>query len=249
MSGTLSVNERGATVKIVRKNTLQRRGHFAGQEIIDSQRNHMEPEELQRFFKSMPKRSIWYPYFFIQYFYGCRLSEPALILDEDVDFKKGQIIIKRLKKKREEAGYQESVYAADSRVLEAVQTALDWKVALKEEANPFLFPSKKKTEKTGAERLSQLRHLDGFCAVSRFTAHRMFQRVAQQAKLPERLHHSHVLRHTRATLLLASGMAPEQVQHLLGHSSLRMTQRYLGIAESMRHKMSTELLQQGAGFV
>lgn len=243
MSASLSV----ADGKIVRKNTLRRRGHYAGREIIDATRNHLEPDELARFFKVMPKRSFWYPYFFLQYFYGCRLSEPALILDEDVDVKGHEIIIKRLKKNREEDGYKECVYKADDRVIDVVKVALDWKVQLREMDNPFLFPAKKKTSKPGAERLSQLRHLDGHGAVSRFTAHRTFQRIAIEAKLPERLQHSHVLRHTRATLLLASGVSPEQVQFLLGHSSLRMTQRYIGLAESMRNKISTELLQQGLG--
>jgi integrase len=243
MSGSLSV----ADGKIVRKNQLRRRGRYAGREIIDATRNHLEPEELARFFKVVPKRSFWHPYFFIQYFYGCRLSEPALILDEDVDMEGGEIIIKRLKKNREEDGYKECVYKADERVLDVVRVALDWKVSLREQENPFLFPAKKKTKKPGAERLSQLRHLDGHGAVSRFTAHRVFQKIAVEAKLPERLQHSHVLRHTRATLLLASGVTPEQVQFLLGHSSLRMTQRYIGIAESMRTKISADILAQGLG--
>lgn len=246
MSVSLSV---GADGKVARSNTLRRRGKFAGKEIVDAQRKHLEPDELQRFFKTIPPTSFWHPYFYIQYIYGCRLSEPALILDEDVSFTDKQIIIKRLKKNQEkvEGGYKEHVYSADERVLNAVRIAQRWKQHNKEEENPFLFPAKKRTKAPGAERLSQLRHLDGYGAISRFTASRVFTEVAVRAKLPERLQHSHVLRHTRATLLLASGVPPQQVQFLLGHNNLKMTERYLGIAESMRTKISTDLLQQGLG--
>lgn len=245
MSGSLSVGDDGK----LQRHRLKRRGHFAGKEIVDSKRKHLEPDELQRFFRQIPQQSFWYPYFFIQYVFGCRLSEPALILDEDVSFDEKQIIIKRLKKNAEknEGGYAEHVYSADDRVMNAVATAQAWKRKMREVENPFLFPAKKKTKEPGAERLSQLRHLDGYSAISRFTAHRAFQDAAEKAGIPDTLQHSHVLRHTRATLLLASGVPAEQVQFLLGHHSLKMTQRYLGVAESMRTKISTSLLQQGLG--
>lgn len=233
--------------KLEKVNQLKRRGYFAGQEIVDATRQHLEPNELKEFFKFLPPTSFWYPYFFIQYFYGCRLSEPALILDEDVSFKKKMIVIRRLKKAQEREGYREHVYAADQRILDCVTVALRWKEHKHIEENPFLFASSRRTKVVGAERLSQLRNLDGWQAVSRFTAHRMFQRIATHLKLPENLRHSHVLRHTRATLMLAAGASPEQVQFLLGHSSLKMTMRYIGVADSMRSKLNADVLKMGLG--
>lgn len=230
-------------------NTLKRRGYFAGPEIVDVNRQHFEPAELMAFFKAIPRHSFWYPYFFLQYFYGCRLSEPALILVEDVSFKKKQIIIKRLKKAQEAEGYRETVYAADQRVLSMVQSVLDWKEKKHYEENPFLFASNRKRESddVGAERLSQLRNLDGWQAVSRFTAHRMFQRIARSIKMPENLCHSHVLRHTRAVIMMAAGASVDQVQYTLGHSSLKMTQRYVSIAENLKGKLPAELETMGLG--
>ena len=38
--------------------------------------------------------------------------------------------------------------------------------------------------------------------------------------------HSHLLRHTGATLFLKNGGSPFECQYLLGHSSLEMTKRY-----------------------
>lgn len=245
MSASLSVGDDGK----LQRHRLKRRGHFAGQEIVDAKRKHLEPAELQAFFKQIPTKSFWYPYFYLQYVFGCRLSEPALILEEDVSFEQKQIIIKRLKKnsEKEDGGYAEHVYMADERVLSVVNTALDWKRKMREVENPFLFPARRKVAQPGAERLSQLRHLDGHSAISRFTAHRAFQDAAKRASIPEKLCHSHVLRHTRATLLLASGVPAEQVQFLLGHSSLKMTQRYIGVADSMRTKLNAGFLQQGLG--
>jgi integrase len=254
MSGTLSVRDGKRLTrknpladKPLRVNTIVRRGYFAGQEIIDKTRMHLEPSELQRFFAYMPVTSFWYPYFFIQYFYGCRLSEPALLLDEDISLDKQQIVIRRLKKVSEAAGYKEHVYPMDPRVLECVKTAQRWKVHREQGDNPFLFPSQRRRAKTGAERLSQLRNIDGWQAVSRFTAHRVFKQISKALKLPDNLQHSHVLRHTRATLLLASGVAEEQVQYLLGHSNVQMTRRYLGVAESVRDTLNSEVLRKGLG--
>jgi len=203
-------------------------------------RYHLEPEELRSFFRNIPTKSFWYSYFYIQYFYGCRLSEPALILDEDVNFKKKLVLIRRLKKEQEAEGYREYVYATPPRILECVRTALAYKAVKKIEENPFLFASNRKrtTNEVGAERLSQLRNLDGWQAVSRFTAHRMFQKVARIIRLPDVLLHSHVLRHTRAVMLLAMGLTPEKVREELGHSSLNMTLRYVDVADGVRKRLA-----------
>jgi len=233
----------------IRVNTLTRRGYFSNQEVTDEERQHLKPKELKAFFNYLPKTSYWYPYFFIQYFFGCRLSEPALILDEDVNLRKGQILIRRLKKTLEKEGYREHVYALDPRVIECVKAAHVWKEKRKVTDNPFLFASNRQRENgdVGAERLSQLRNLDGWQAVSRFTAHRMFQKIGEAVKLPPNLRHSHVLRHTRAIIMLAEGASVDDVQYCLGHSSLKMTQRYMGIAETMKGHIDAKLLEMGLG--
>lgn len=204
------------------------------------ERQHLDIPELRAFFSPnvLPETSLWYPYFFIQFFFGCRLSEPALILDEDVSYKKHKIIIRRLKKAQEEDGFLETSYDANERVLKCIETAKKWKVHKGTEENPFLFASNRRraSRDVGAERLSQLRNQDGWQAVSRFTAHRMFQRIAALAKIPEPLRHSHVLRHTRAVMMLVAGEKPEAVQHILGHSSVKMTQRYFLVADVLRRR-------------
>lgn len=226
------------------------------------QRQYLEPDELKRFFDVMPKTSFWYAYFYIQYMYGCRISEVALLREEDVNFKKRQILIRRLKRQREKEGFCEVTYAADAKVLECVRTALRWKVQKKIpsptahrggvnlarpdgakaneaiDGNPFLFATDRRRALTalGTERLAKLRTLDGWQAVSRMSTHRMFRFVAETAGLPKNLQDSHVLRHSRAIILLVNGVSKEKVNDMLGHSSMKMTERYIPIAKSIRAK-------------
>lgn len=75
--------------------------------------------------------------------------------------------------------------------------------------------------------------------MSRATADRRFRAAALAAKLPKTLCHTHVLRHTRATLLLAEGAKEEDVQMLLGHASISTTRRYVHQAEQLRMRMNT----------
>ncbi len=221
-------------------------------------RDFLEPDEVQAFFKVLPVTSFWYAYYFIEYFFGCRLSEPALILDDDCNVKKKQITIKRLKRAKEKDGYREHLYKdLDDRVLKCIDTALRWKKVKKNEENPFVFASSRnrKDKEVGAERLSQLRNHEGHQAVSRFTAHRMFRRIAQQIKLPEHLQHSHVFRSTRAVLMLAEALQKgpvddeslQRVSTLLGHTDVKATQKYLKIAQSMKAKFDPEFFKMGLG--
>ncbi len=261
---------------------------------------YLKPEELVRFFRytwaatqslgdvfSQPANAsdyvapYWHSYFMLQYLFGCRLSEPALIMDVDITpararvkakaVGKGRkkkvtkakpaqpatIIIRRLKKSDEEAGFREHVYVADKRVLDAVAAAQAWKRRNQPEAgtvgpgqgrkagagvvvdddagmwaNPFVFAAtrRRETENVGAERTSQLRNADGWQAISRFTADRMFRQIATDIKLPAASRRSVVFRHTRAVLMLAMGASPETVQKAMGHVNLRVTQKYAAVA-------------------
>lgn len=211
----------------------------------DEPRPFLQPEDVRRFFSVLAPQGFWHAYFYIQFFYGCRLSEPALVLDEDVNRKKNSITIKRLKKSGE-TGYIEHVYATNKQIVDCVEAAQSHKRKKKIENNPFLFASVRTLRSEGGvERLSHLRKLDGWQAVSRFTTHRMFLKVAAQLKLPEQLRYSECLRHTRAILLLAEGSTPDRVKNLMGHSSLGMTLRYLPAAEALRAKLGVEALKTG----
>lgn len=236
-------------------------GHFRGPEAIDKVRRHLEPAELSRLFAVFEKDRgpFWYGYFRIQYYFGCRMSEVALILKEDVSFKDNAILIRRLKKKqfkkmkgsriadktqRISDGFSENVYGLNPMLVETINAVL--KVTPRE--NPWLFGSKRaptalrnedRKERMASIRITRDAQGQLWRAVSRDRAHSIFKEAAQKAGIPEKLTHTHVLRHTRATLMLAAGVPPEKVMYLLGHTSLQMTHKYMGIAQSLRLKLNT----------
>jgi len=228
---------------------IQPRGDFAGQKIVDAQRKYLEPEELKRFFEAAQEDDFWFPYFWLQFYFGCRVSEPALVLKEDISFEKEQIIIKRLKKKTKK-GYSESVYSLSSSLSTAMKRTLSWNKKKGLSRNLFLFPSSgypshlaEFWEDEPRERMGLIRRCGKSRAVGRMSAHRRFKHFASLASIPPRLSHSHVLRHSRATLMLAAGVPPDHVQFLLGHASLATTSKYLHVARELRlrYEASAEL--------
>lgn len=247
-------------------------GRFRGQEVIDANRKHLEPAEVQRLFTVLREPAVedrgrvfsfgpfWYGYFAIQYYFGCRVSEVALLLKEDVSFKTEEILIRRLKKrqwkkgddgeaKKVSDGFTESVYWMTPKLVAAVRGALESHDALGvDPKNPWLFGSASARQLgAGTDRLMLLRRteVDGktFRAVSRDTADTRFRQAATCARLPLHLRHTHTLRHTRATLALAEGTSEEDVKFLLGHSRIETTRRYLGLAKSLRQRLQTRAEQ------
>jgi integrase len=246
-------------------------GRFRGQEVIDANRKHLEPAEVQRLFTILREPAVedggrvfsfgpfWHGYFAIQYFFGCRVSEVALLLKEDVSFKTGEILIRRLKKRQFQKkgdeikkvgdGYLECVYGMTPQLADAVRGVIEAHETLGiSPKNPWLFASASaKGLGAGDDRMMLIRRteIDGqtYRAVSRDTADTRFRQAATCARLPAHLRHTHTLRHTRATLALAEGMAEEDVKFLLGHGRIETTRRYLGIAKSLRLRLQTRAEQ------
>lgn len=261
--------------------------------LEEDKRQHLEPQELIDFFKQLPapktggsskslvhetlpppSATYWRTYFFLQFFYGLKVSEPALV--KESDFKKpgsakakikAKLKIRRLKKGRDPidnnaqrearakalrkgvrrvlkdaGGFDEYVYEPSACVVEAIQQMQAWKKTArkKNDENPFLFASERHRKNTvvGIERQSQLRNVDGWQSVSRFTVNRVYRKLATEAKWPEHLRECRsipALKHTRAVFLLAAGVPIEEVRILLGHSP-KMTERYLPVANALREK-------------
>jgi integrase len=247
-------------------------GRFRGQEVIDANRKHLEPSEVRRLFAVLKEPLLedggrrfsfgpfWFGYFAVQYYFGCRVSEVALLLKEDVSLKTREILIRRLKKrqwkksedgeaKKVSDGFTESVYGMTDALADAVQGVLDVHKELGvSPKNPWLFGSAS-TRPLGQsnDRMMLIRRTEvggqTFRAVSRDVADSRFRQAATCARLPKHLRHTHTLRHTRATLALAEGIPEEDVRFLLGHSRIETTRRYLGVAKSLRLRLQTRAEQ------
>jgi len=217
------------------------KGRFRGQEILDAKRRHLEPPELKRFFGALDGDDFWQPYFRIAYYWGCRVSEPAIVLAEDVS--DDQVLIRRLKKKQEKfpGGFEEHVYDIPEDMQHEFERIFTWREQNGLTGSAWLFPSpwRRGSRRLPKERMGLLRRNaadPSDLAISRQSAHTRFKKAVVAGKLPEAKHlrKTHVLRHTRATLLFAGGASVEQVRFYLGHSDARTTQGYLHVAKELR---------------
>jgi len=218
---------------------IQPCGHFRGDSVLDEVRKFLEPDEVKRLFAVIDQHAFWRAYFRLQYYFGCRVSEVAIVLKEDVDLVNKRVIIRRLKKKQTKAspsGFQQFPYDLPARLVPFLQDA---QVFVPPE-NPWFFGSKTRKASAGStewNRMSAIRRLDdGWQAVSRSSADVKFRAAAKTAGIPDNLAHTHVLRHTRATLMLAAGARVEDVQYLLGHAQHGTTQLYIGWAQALRKR-------------
>ncbi len=217
------------------------------------EREHLEMDELRALWAVLRSDPFWFGYFKAQYFWGCRCSEVALIQKEDVAFEVGRVFIRRIKKPKvdedtvlddedEDAtedelknGYRIREYIMPPKIADVMRGV----APTVPPENPWFFGSKvrlqddddgKRSEDTAKLRLGG----NGWRSVSRSTAFKHFAAAATEADIPKNLRHTHVLRHTRATMLFADGAAESEVQRLLDHSDPKITRDYIGWAKKMK---------------
>jgi integrase len=82
-------------------------------------------------------------------------------------------------------------------------------------------------------------HRKGLPLSQTYVGHR-FKRIVRTAKLDEALHF-HSLRHTFATWLVQEGVSLYEIQKLLGHSSIAVTQVYSHLAVSQLHNAVSKI--------
>lgn len=218
-------------------------------EIEQASREHLEPGELAALWKALEPDPFWYGYFRLQYHYGCRCSEIAIVLKEDVSLPKkgaGSVVIRRLKKRDVAEGFHEHHYEMSERLTGVLRGV----PALVPKDNPWFFGSRYKARKghvaaptnTG-RRMATIRITDGgWRSVSRSAADNAFKAACEAAKIPVNLSHTHVLRHTRGTLLFAQGAQMADVQYLLGHTDPKTTQVYVGWAGDLKRRATMTAL-------
>ncbi len=207
----------------------------------DYGRMHLEPAELQAFWAAVAGDAFWNGYFKLQYHFGCRCSEVAILLKQDIQLDGREILVRRLKKRV----VGESLANGEGWTLHHY-TDLPEKLITHLRAvsvppkNPWFFGSAQRCHGKGEERVERMARIriddNGWRAVSRSTAQNHFQTLATAAGIPKALRHTHVLRHTRATLLFARGAGERDVQYVLSHSSPTITRKYIGWAAALKKR-------------
>jgi integrase/recombinase XerD len=142
---------------------------------------------------------------------GARVAEVCHLKDEDVDLKKGRVKILG------KGGRERMLQLCDQEVLAATK---DHRALWGEEAegNGYFFHNR-----TGG-RLSEQSVRAGL------------RRHAERAGVETGVT-PHMLRHSVATLLLEEGLDIRYIQHLLGHSSIAVTQIYTEVREDKQYKL------------
>lgn len=69
----------------------------------------------------------------------------------------------------------------------------------------------------------------------------LMKKYGEEAGIPEKLRHFHVLKHTCATHLLSKGFHVEQVQDWIGHANIQNTMIYGHITNARRDEMAEQL--------
>ena len=144
----------------------------------------------------------WLTFLLLRYT-GARIGEVLLIDDTiDIDFRNAEIRLVTLKRRNKKKKNTTRIVPVPEKVISEIATYL------------AEYPNMRGK----AFKLQQ----------SNFR--RKFYELAEEAGIPRKLAHPHILRHTRAIELLRNGVPVTIVQDILGHSALTTTAIYLRIS-------------------
>lgn len=150
------------------------------------------------------------------YAHGMRASEVCDLRLSDVDLRNKQVTIRRLKGSLTTT--QPLLYVPGQPLLNEAAAIKTYRADRRDDGSDFLFLS----QKGGG--------------LDRSAFFRLFQSVAEAAKLPAEKRHCHVLKHARASNLIAGGASIPEVAQCLGHSSWKSTMRYVGVSDEQAAK-------------
>jgi len=162
-------------------------------------------EEVAVFFRSVPKK--YYNYFFTAFLTGMRPNEQIALKLHNVDFVHMKISVREGRVCGEEGLPKTRGSIRDIDMLPPVQQVMLKQRAIVLWASQYVFPN----AVGGALDTANLRN-------------RVWYPTLEEAGI--RLRTLYQTRHTFATLMLGSGENPEWVAKMLGHSTIRMLQKY-----------------------
>jgi type 1 fimbriae regulatory protein FimB len=174
--------------------------------------HHLTPDELIAVLRVARSRSArdW-AMILMAYKHGLRASEACGLRLADVDLKAGLVSVRRLKGSL--LTIQPLHQHRGQPLLDEVTALRTWFRRRPADGSDFLFTSQK-----GGK-------------LDRTQFFRVFQTVAEIAKLPGEKRHPHVLKHSLASHLIACNVNLALVRQCLGHKSISSTIRYVGVSD------------------
>jgi integrase len=166
-------------------------------------------EESDRLFDAMPEH--WRPLVGFLLVIGCRIGEATAVMVKDVDLERGTVRLRRSWKK----GEHDSRYLGATKTRRGVRTVI-MGPALTETVRPLV-------EGRDADDLVFTAPQGGRVYAQHFR-NRVWQPTLKRAGITKHVT-PHGLRHTSASWLLMANVAPQVVQHRLGHESLATTSK------------------------
>ncbi len=187
--------------------------------------NHLTPDELLAVLKAARTRSArdWCM-ILLAYRHGMRASEVCNLRLPDVDLKAGSISVRRLKGSLHTV---QPLYRHKGQPLLDEVTALrTWLRQRESDGSDYLFLS----QKGGRLHRSQF--------------FRVFRACAEDASLPPRKRHPHVLKHSLASHLVAGNVNLALVKQCLGHKAIGSTMKYIGTTDTQASEAAQAALMR-----
>jgi type 1 fimbriae regulatory protein FimB len=197
------------------------------------EREYLTTEEIKRFMKAAKEYGVReHAMFRFALSHGARAVEICNLRISDLDMDRDRVNIARVK--NSDPSLQ--VFQPLERT-----ALLKWlKVRKAERPDDFVFTSRKHSSRLVCDA-----HLNGCPAEAQTTnpcvgiqrnetsnrlnpatVYRLFSEIAEKAEIPENKRHPHVLKHSLAQMLLASGENAFVIQKALGHKSISSTLAY-----------------------
>jgi integrase len=172
------------------------------------------PDEIRRLFSAAKKQSSRdYSLLLTAYRHGLRATEIGLLQIADVDFKRLQLRVHRVKGS---FGGQHLMQPDEAKALKAWLRDRPYE-------SPYIFTSNRRDP------------------ISRFTLDKLIKGYAESARLPKDKRHFHVLKHSIATQMLEAGADLRFVQDWLGHSNIQNTTIYTHLVSTSRTEKARSL--------
>lgn len=193
-------------------NTCIPRNEYAEMQVFNE-------NELERFKEAIKSEPWWYDFFYTEITTGLRLGELCGLQWDDIEFRTGQIRIRRAitKGKNGELEIGETKTATGRRIFTLPPSTLALlKRRSKEITTTWVFPSPKKRNEP----------------VAPSSAYHRLKDILAKAELP--LIRFHDLRHTFATHAIKNGIDAKTLSGILGHTNASFTlDRYTHVTKDM----------------